>query len=273
MEDGQGDEKDLQEAGLMQTLSGSIRKTGVIFEFEVRKLIHDPVEVFVRVIQPILWLVIFGSVFTRTKLIPTGNVSYQAYITPGIMAQSVLFTSIFFGIAITWDRDAGILAKLMVTPTSRAAIVLGKASSAGVRGILQAFVIILVALALGVTFSVGPLSIVGIVLVIFLMSTCFASLSIFLASFMKNRERFMGVVQLITMPLFFASNALYPIEIMPVPLQYVARVNPLYYVVDSLRGLLLTGDLSRLPMDLAVLLVITAIFTAGGTWGLKRLIT
>jgi ABC-2 type transport system permease protein len=103
------------------------------------------------------------------------------------------------------------------------------------------------------------------------MSTCFASLSIFLASFLRNRERFMGIVQLITMPLFFASNALYPIEMMPVALQYAAKGNPLYYVVDALRALLLTNDLSQVPLDLGVLFVITVLFTLGGTWGLKRL--
>jgi ABC-2 type transport system permease protein len=256
----------------MPSVKNFLKKTMVIFEFEVRKIAHDPIEVLVRVVQPILWLVIFGSVFTQYRAIPiTGDYSYRAFITPGIMAQSVMFTSIFYGISITWDRDSGILSKLMVSPTSRTSIVLGKALSAGVRGIIQSMVIVIVALALGETFNVGFLNILGIVVVIFLMATCFASLSIFIASFMKNRERFMGVVQLITMPLFFASNALYPIEIMPTALQYVAKGNPLYYVVDSLRALLLTNDLSRLPLDLGVLFVITVVLVLAGTWGLKRL--
>jgi len=256
----------------MPSAMNFLRKTGVIFEFEVRKIAHDPIEVLVRVVQPILWLVIFGSVFTQYKAIPIpGDYTYRAFITPGIMAQSVMFTSIFYGISITWDRDSGILSKLMVSPTSRTSIVLGKALSAGVRGIIQSMVIVIVALALGERFDIGPLNILGIVLVIFLMATCFASMSIFIASFMKNRERFMGVVQLIMMPLFFASNALYPIKIMPTALQYVAKGNPLYYVVDSLRSLLLTNDLSSLPFDLGVLFVITVIFVLAGTWGLKRL--
>jgi len=255
----------------MGEFSNFFKKTAVVFEFEVRKIIHDPVEVLVRLIQPMIWLIIFGSVFTKYRVLPTGDYSYQAFITPGILAQSVLFTSIFYGIAITWDKDSGILAKLMVSPTSRMAIVLGKASSAGVRGMIQCLVIVVVAYGLGVRFSGSPLNILGVVLVIILMSTCFASLSIFIASFLRNRERFMGIIQLITMPLFFCSNALYPIEIMPVPLQYAARVNPLYYVVDALRELLLTNDLSRLPFNLLVLCTITAVFVVAGTWGLKRL--
>ncbi len=248
-----------------------VKKTFIVFEFEVRKLIHDPVEVFVRLIQPILWLVIFGSVFNRYRIIDTGNLSYFSYLTPGVMAQSLLFTAIFYGIAITWDKDSGILAKLMVTPTSRGSIIIGKALSAGVRGLLQSIVIVFIALILGVTFAVGVINIIGIICVIVLSSTCFACLSIVFASFLRKRERFMGVIQLITMPLFFASNALYPLELLPAALQYAALFNPLYYVVDSLRALLITNDLSSVPLHIGILLLITLLFILAGIWGLKRL--
>src|SRR5512136_2660530 len=152
----------------MNTIWAMVKKTLIVFEFEVRKLIHDPVEVFVRLIQPILWLVIFGSVFNRYHIIDTGNLSYISFLTPGVMAQSLMFTAIFYGIAITWDKDSGILAKLMVTPTGRGSIVVGKALSAGARGVLQAVVIVLLALALGVTFSFSPLNVLLAVFVIVL---------------------------------------------------------------------------------------------------------
>lgn len=252
-------------------LNESIKKTLVIFEFEVRKLRHDPLEVFVRLIQPTLWLVIFGTVFTHYRAIPTGNLSYLAFLTPGVMAQSLLFTAIFYGIAITWDKDSGILAKLMVTPTSRGPIVVGKAMSAGVRGLLQAFVIILLALALGVTFVANPLTALLVVFIIVLAATCFACLSIVFASFLRRRERFMGVIQLITMPLFFASTALYPIEVMPPPLQIAAQFNPLYYVVELLRSLLITGNLTKVPFNLGILFLFTVVFVFAGIYGLKRL--
>lgn len=248
-----------------------IKKTFIVFEFEVRKLYHDPIEVFVRLIQPILWLVIFGSVFNNYRIIDTGNLSYISYLTPGVMAQSLLFTAIFYGIAITWDKDSGILAKLMVTPTSRGSIIIGKALSAGVRGLMQSIVIVFIAFLLGVTFVFGIVNIFGIIIIIVLASTCFASLSIVFASFLRKRERFMGVIQLITMPLFFASNALYPVELMPKALQYVTVFNPLYYVVDSLRALLITNDLSNIPIHIGALLLITILFVLAGIWGLKRL--
>jgi ABC-2 type transport system permease protein len=263
--------QDCPEDHLMYSVWNMVKKTLIVFEFEVRKLGHDPIEVFVRLIQPILWLVIFGSVFNNYHIIDTGNLSYISYLTPGVMAQSLLFTAIFYGIAITWDKDSGILAKLMVTPTSRGCIIIGKALSAAVRGLLQSVVIIIIALFLGVTFTFGVVNIAGMLIIIVLSSTCFACLSIVFASFLRKRERFMGVIQLITMPLFFASNALYPVALMPKVLQYVTLFNPLYYVVDSLRSLLITNDLSNVPSHIGVLLFITILFILAGIWGLKCL--
>lgn len=248
-----------------------IKKTGVILEFEVRKIIHDPYELFVRMVQPILWLVVFGSVFNRYRIINTGNLSYISFIAPGIIAQSILFTSIFYGIAITWDKDSGILAKLMATPTSRGSIVLGKGLSSGVRGIVQSAVIIILAIPLGVTFDFTPINILGVIGIIILAATCFACLSIVFASLLRRRERFMGVIQLITMPLFFASNALYPLEAMPQVLQDFTRINPLFYVVDGFRSLLITNNVSNVPLDFGVLLLFTLFFIVAGIWGLKRL--
>ena len=108
-----------------------IRKTWVIAEFEIRKILHDPTEVLMRAVQPALWLLIFGQVMARAKMIPGEN--YLDFMSPGILAQSVLFVSIFYGIAIIWERDLGITQKFLATPTPRTALVLGKAVSAGIR--------------------------------------------------------------------------------------------------------------------------------------------
>ena len=93
----------------------------------MRKLRHDPTELFTRAVQPALWLLVFGQVFTRTRAIPTGDLPYLDFMAPGILAQSVLFIAIFYGIAIIWERDLGIVHKFLVSPTPRAALVLGKA--------------------------------------------------------------------------------------------------------------------------------------------------
>ncbi|HKC19013.1 MAG TPA: ABC transporter permease, partial [Candidatus Dormibacteraeota bacterium] len=94
---------------------------------EVAKIRHDRAELYTRAIQPALWLIIFGETFTRIRAIPSGNVPYLDFMAPGVIAQSALFVSIFYGIQIIWERDAGILTKLLVTPTPTTALVAGKA--------------------------------------------------------------------------------------------------------------------------------------------------
>src|ERR1700690_3145794 len=126
------------------------RETFAIANVELRKLFRDPTELFTRAIQPVLWLVVFGQVFSRVRGIPTGNISYLAFMTPGILAQSVLFAAIFYGIAVIWERDLGIVHKLLVSPAFRSSFIFGKAISAGFRGAIQAVVICLTALVLHV---------------------------------------------------------------------------------------------------------------------------
>ncbi|MFE9664774.1 MULTISPECIES: ABC transporter permease [unclassified Streptomyces] len=219
---------------------------------ELQKLRHDRTELYTRAIQPALWLLIFGETFTRIHAIPTGSVPYLDFLAPGIIAQSAMFIAIFYGIQIIWERDAGVLNKLLVTPTPRAALVTGKAFAAGVKALVQALVVILIAAALGVALTWNPLRLAGTALVVVLGSAFFACLSMSIAGIVLTRDRLMGIGQAITMPLFFASNALYPIALMPGWLQAVSRANPLSYEVDALRGLLI-GTPAHLPLDFGVL--------------------
>ena len=226
-----------------------------VADMEVRKLRHDPTELVTRAVQPVLWLVIFGEVFSQLRSIPTGGLPYLDFMTPGILAQGVMFISIFYGISIIWERDLGILHKLLATPAARSALVLGKALSAGVRGMAQAVAIYVLAALLGVHLNVSFQAIVGVIVLIILGSGFFSTFSLIIACIVKTRERFMGIGQVLTMPLFFASNAIYPIAMMPGWLQAVSHVNPLTYEIDGLRGLMLTGGSANLGlgMDLAIL--------------------
>jgi ABC-2 type transport system permease protein len=227
-------------------------RVGALCLVELQKLRHDRSELVTRAIQPALWLLIFGQTFTRIRAIPTGDTPYLDFLAPGILAQSALFISIFYGIQIIWERDAGVLAKLLVTPTPRAALVTGKAFAAGVRAIAQAVVILVLAAVLGVGLSMNPLHLLGVVALVVLGAAFFSCLSMSIAGLVLSRERVMGVGQAIMMPLFFASNALYPTELMPAWLQTFSRVNPLSYEVDGLRGLLV-GTASHVAVDLLVL--------------------
>jgi ABC-2 type transport system permease protein len=235
-------------------VSGFVRQSLAIAEAEVRKLARDPTELLTRAVQPALWLIIFGEVFTRVRAIPTGNLTYLEFMAPGVLAQSVLFSAIFFGIAVIWERDLGIIHKLLVSPAYRGALVMGKALSAGLRGLTQAVIIYVLALVMGIHLQFSPLALLGVAAVVMLGSALFATFSLIVACIVKTRERFMGIGQVLTMPLFFASNAIYPLAIMPPWLRAVARVNPLSYVVDALRDLMVQGGHSTfgLGADVAV---------------------
>ena len=222
-------------------LTAYAKQAAAVANAELHKLARDPTELFSRAVQPVLWLVIFGQVFSQVRGIPTGSVGYLAFMTPGILAQSVLFSAIFYGIAVIWERDLGIVHKLLVTPAPRSALVLGKALAAGLRGIVQTVIVYLIALALGIELRWQPLPIAVVLMAVMLGSAVFSTFSLIVACIVKTRERFMGIGQVLTMPIFFASNAIYPLSIMPRWLQAVARVNPLTYVVDALRGLMIQG--------------------------------
>ena len=235
---------------------------------EVQKIRHDPTELATRVIQPVLWLLVFGETFTRIRAIPTGSVPYLDFLAPGILAQSALFVSIFYGIQIIWERDAGVLTKLLVTPTPRAALITGKAFAAGIRALVQAVVIVVLAAVLGVGLSANPLHLLGVVVIVVLGAAFFSCLSMTIAGLVLSRERLMGIGQAIMMPLFFGSNALYPVAVMPGWLRVLSRVNPLSYEVDALRGLLV-GTAAHVALDFAVLIgcAVAGILTASALLG------
>ncbi|MGC8491150.1 MAG: ABC transporter permease [Syntrophobacteraceae bacterium] len=249
----------------LRSVAGFVKTTFVIAELEVRKLRHDPTELLTRAIQPALWLLIFGQVFTRVHAIPTGGIPYIDFMAPGILAQSVLFIAIFHGIAIIWERDLGLVHKLLASPTPRSALVLGKGISAGARALTQVVIVYLLSLLLGVKINWHPAALAGVLCAAVLGAACFAMLSLIIACIVKTRERFMGIGQVLTMPLFFASNAIYPISIMPGWLQVISRINPLTYEVDALRALMLAGetsvfgvgtDLGLMTLTLALLVIV-----------------
>jgi ABC-2 type transport system permease protein len=229
-----------------------------IIEMEARKLRKDPAELIMRGIQPALWLLIFGQAFSRLRA-PVGKVSYQAFLTPGILAQSITFISIFYGISIIWERDLGLLQKIMVTPIRRSAFILGKMLSGSLRSIGQGIIILVLSALLGIPLEWSVGTIVGVLFTVILGGAFFSGLSMVIASLIKTRERMMGIGQVITMPLFFSSSALYPISIMPTWLKVIAMINPMSYLVDGLRNLLIHTAGTHFLLDWGVLIVAFAL--------------
>ncbi len=232
-----------------------------VADTEIRKLRHDPGELLTRALQPAIWLLLFGEVMAQVRGLNVGGGNYLDFIAPGILAQSVLFAAIFYGIAAIWERDLGVLHRYMVSPAPRTALVFGKALSSAVRGLVQASIVYALATLLGIHVTFGPLHVIGVVALIAVGSGLFSTFSLIIACLVKTRERFMGIGQVLTMPIFFASNAIYPIDIMPAWLRTISSLNPLTYEVDGLRALMLAGGTSKygVAFDLAVL---AAVFLA-----------
>lgn len=235
---------------------------------ELKKWYKTPVVLFISLFQPIIWLILFGksmnigAFFTGTSLnipglnIPKqiidqiasqilqaqfGTTDYFSYLAAGMLSFIVLFTSMSSGMTIVWDRRLGFLSKLLTTPVPRATIIISKTISSVIRALIQASIILLVATLLGMQFkqNLTPLDIIETYLALFLMAFGLSSLFIMLAIRSTSWESQMAIMNLLNLPLLFASNAFYPINSMPTWLQPIAEINPLTYTNDTIRQLLI----------------------------------
>ena len=216
-------------------------------ELEFRRVFHDPTEMVTRAIQPILWLVVFGGVMARAGVFSNIIKSdYITYVTPGVILQSATFIALAYGIMLVFERESGLLKRLLASPISRLNIIVGRSLAGAIRGSIQYLIIVPLAFLIGahITPSLINLTLGYIFITYGLIG--FTSISIAIASILKTRERFMGIIGAITMPLFFASNALYPIEVMPAWVKVIADYNPLTYIISGLRNLLIYNSLNIL---------------------------
>ncbi len=231
---------------------------------ELKKYFRQKTRMMVTVIQPFLWLALMGNAMSgltnnpmAAQFLGTGN--YLTFMTPGIILMTVMFTSIFSGTTVVWDRRFGYLDKLLAAPIKRGAIPFGKMFAAAVQGLFQAVVIIIVALLFGVRFQSGFLGILMILLIAGLLSFILAGFSLALSVRIKTIETLMAVINLFMMPLMFASNALFPLKVMPKWLQVIAKINPITYAIMPMRNLTVKGWAYNIWIYLLVILVIDAV--------------
>ncbi len=198
--------------------------------------------------MPLLFLVALGGGFSA--LVPGFN--YQAFILPGILAMTLLFTSISSGVSIIWDREFGFLKEMLVAPASRETLVIGRTLGGATTAILQGLLI----LVLGILITGTPLPPLGNwagMFVLMIAFSCFlVAVGICFASLVQEIETFQLVMNLVIMPLFFLSNALFPIDKMPAWLQAASSVNPISYATDGLRILMLGSGHFTLALDAGV---------------------
>jgi len=255
-----------------RAMPGFAYSVWVIFQLESLKILKDPVEIASRSVQPALWLLLFGQAFNRAASLDTGGVPYLAFLTPGILAQAITFVSIFNGLSIIWEKDMGLMQKILSTPITRSALVLGKMLSASTRSFFQLLVVTSLALFMGLRFEWTPGRVLGILALTVLGSAFFTGLSMIIASIVRTRERMMGIGQLATMPLFFASSALCPTQAMPGWLQAFSRANPMSFLVDGLRGLMLNPAYDAYVQDAGTLLLMGLAAWLIATWRYPKLL-
>jgi ABC-2 type transport system permease protein len=247
--------------------------TVAMAQAELRKLRHDNLDIVTRSIQPLLWLFIFGTAVEHARWLALGTLDYRAYLAPGVMAQAAMFIAIFYGLAVIWERDVGQLQRLLATPLPRTAIVLGKAAGACVRALTQALLLLAVLAVAVIPVRWSVTGVLGSLVLLMLGTAAFACMSMLIAAAVKERERFMGIGQLIMMPLFFASSALYPLSVMPGWLRAIARVNPLTYEVQGLRHMLVGVRVGAgLWLDFLVVAAFFAIMLLAATRAYPRAI-
>ncbi|MDD1768340.1 MAG: ABC transporter permease, partial [Methanomassiliicoccales archaeon] len=236
-----------------------MKETWALTVRELKHWYRIKIQIFMTLIQPIVWLALFGQAVNLNKLMPPGTPSsvfesffagapdYFSYMAVGMLGVMALFTTMFGGMSIVWDRRFGFLNKLRAAPIPRGAIPISRIAASTVRAMVQVVIILIIALAFtyipgltGLTVSpaINAMDIVGLFVAMLLLAVAFASLFTTIALAVENQETLFGVVNLLNLPLMFASAALFPTSMMPDWLRAVANYNPLTLAVDAARTFL-----------------------------------
>ena len=243
---------------------------------EIKRFLLDRARIISMFIQPLLWLVIFGAGFGLRFAIP--GLSYQKVIFPGIVAQTLLFTAIFMGISVIWDKEFGFMKEILVSPISRFSIFVGKMLGDSTSAFIQGIIVFFVGIALGI--SIDPLSFLFALPIMVLISFGLVSIGLTIASFMGSLESFGAIQTFVNLPLFFLSGALFPLKgpgiNLPSWLTTAAALNPLTYGVDALRNVVLGSawtplQVQSLWVDIGIIALFDVIMIAVGTWAFSRM--
>ncbi len=239
---------------------GSI--TGTIYALwlrEVTRFLRSKARVLGAGGSPLLWLATFGVGIGSLITISKGT-SYLDFIAPGIVGMTLLFSSIFAGVNVIWDKQFGFMKEMLVAPVPRAGIVLGKIAGSTTVSMISALVILVLVIAVGI-IPLSQVTAIGVVLAIIMMlmiSASFVSLGLIIASLINNIEGFQVIINFLILPVFFLSGALFPMNNVPLWLRGIAAIDPLQYGVDGMRGALIGISTYPVYMDLGIMLAIMA---------------
>ena len=234
---------------------------------EIKVFTREKSRVVSSLVTPLLWIVVFGG--GLGSAVSVAGVNYQVFIFPGILSMTILFSSVFFGLYIVWDKKIDFFKEVLVAPLSRTTIFAGKMVGGSVDSLIQGCGMLLFGLILGVKYSI--LNVLGAFVFMFLLAAALVSLGLIIGSNMESVEGFQLIISFLVFPMFFFSGALFPIGNLPHYLLVFTVLDPVTYGVDGLRGLLIGTAQLPVMIDLAVLGGFAALMIGLGTWSFKRL--
>src|SRR3954453_23737934 len=238
-------------------LRHDLRANRVVWQREMIRFTRDRLRVITSLIQPVLFLFVLGSGLSSITTGTIGNVNLRTFMFPGALAMAVLFTAMFSAASIVWDREFGFLREMLVAPVSRASIVIGKCLGGATTASLQGLLILLMAGLAGVPYS--PSLFLVVLLELILLAFALTAFGVMTAARIEQLQAYMAINQMLLMPLFFLSGALFPLRNLPTWLHVLTRIDPLTYAVDPIRRAVFA--------HLTVPPGISARLNPGVTWG------
>jgi len=242
---------------------------------ELIRFKRQPARILMSIVQPIIWLVLLGNMMQAiTPMLGSGIKSYLDYMAPGIVVMTTIFGGVFGGLSVVWDRRLGFLNKMLAAPISRSAIPIGKMIASSLISALQATLILFAAMVLGANVATGPLGIAAVILIAMILCLMLSGISLALGAVIKNHETLMVVMNFLTMPLMFTSNALFPKNLMPGWLQTIADWNPITHTIEPIRTITTNGwDWANILPNVGIIVVMTLAVMAIATLVFRRSIS
>ena len=234
---------------------------------ELKVFTREKSRIVSSLITPLLWITVFGGGLGST--VSLGGVNYQVFIFPGILTMTILFSSIFFGLYIVWDKKIDFFKEVLVAPLSRTTIFAGKMVGGSIDALLQGGAMLLLGPVFGIRYTLFSLALSF--LFMFILASALVSLGLILGGNMESVEGFQLISSFLIFPMFFFSGALFPIDNLPNYLMLVTALDPVTYAVDGMRGLILGSSQLPIALDLGILVAFAAIMMGIGTWTFKRL--
>jgi len=234
---------------------------------EIKVFTREKSRIVSSLFTPLLWIVVFGG--GLGSAVSLAGVNYQVFIFPGIIAMTILFSSVFFGLYIVWDKKIDFFKEVLVAPLSRTTIFAGKMVGGTIDALLQGCAMLVLGLVLGINYTI--LRVLFSFVFMFVLASALVSLGLIIGSNMESVEGFQLIVSFLVFPMFFFSGALFPLKNLPSYLLILTMVDPVTYAVDGLRGLLLGSSQLPIALNLSVLTAFAAVMIGIGTWSFKHL--